>query len=82
MTPLSRVLAVAITENPFFAGTSSESSGTEMRFSERMEMSASCTSLAQREISSMRAIAPASIAEYTGLFTSASWEGPFASSSA
>ena len=49
-------------EKPFFAATSSESSGMAIRFSERMEISASCTSLAQREISSTRAIAPSSIA--------------------
>ena len=34
----------------------------EMRFSDRMEIRASCTSLAQREISSMRAMVPVSIA--------------------
>ena len=44
LTPRSRVLAVAITENPLAAGTSVASSGTEMRFSERSEISASCTS--------------------------------------
>ena len=41
LTPLSRVLAVAITEKPFWAGTSSPSSGTLIRFSERMEIRAS-----------------------------------------
>ena len=33
LTPLSRVLAVAMTEKPLAAGTSSPSSGTESRFS-------------------------------------------------
>ncbi len=80
LTPLSLVLAVAITENPFLAGTSSASSGTDMRFSERSEISASCTSEAQREISSTRAIVPSSIALNTGLLSIASNEGPFATS--
>ena len=79
-TPLSRVFAVAIMENPFFAATSSESSGMDMRFSERMEMRASCTSLAQLDISSNLAIVPVSIALYIGLLTSDSNDGPFARS--
>ena len=62
MTPLSRVLAVAMMEKPRWAGTSMPSSGTEMRFSDRMEMRASWTSLAQREISSTRAMEPVSMA--------------------
>ena len=62
LTPLSRVLAVAMREKPFRAGTSSPNSGTEMRFSDRMEIRASCTSLAQREISSSRAMEPVSMA--------------------
>ena len=62
LTPLSRVLAVAMTENPFWAGSSRPSSGTDSRFSDRMEMRASWTSLAQREISSMRAMEPVSMA--------------------
>ena len=40
-TPLSRVFAVAIIVKPFCAGTSSESSGIEMRFSDKIEISAS-----------------------------------------
>ena len=79
-TPLSRVLAVAIIEKPFLAATSSESSGIDMRFSESIEISASCTSLAHLDISSKRAIVPVSIALYIGLFTSDSKEGPFARS--
>ena len=82
LTPLSRVLAVAMTEKPLAAGTSSPSSGTESRFSDRMEISASCTSLAQREISSTRAMEPVSMARYTGLFTMASGQGPRAMSMA
>ena len=82
LTPLSRVLAVAMREKPFWAGTSSPSSGTESRFSDRMEIRASCTSLAQREISSTRAMEPVSIARYTGLFTMASGQGPLAMSMA
>ena len=62
LTPRSLVLAVAIIENPFFAATSSPSSGMESRFSERIEINASCTSEAQREISSTLAIFPSSIA--------------------
>ena len=46
------MFAVAIIENPFFAGNSNASSGTESLFSESMEIKASCTSDAQREISS------------------------------
>ena len=62
LTPLSRVLAVAMTEKPFWAGTSSPSSGTDSRFSDKMEIRASWTSLAQREISSTRAMEPDSMA--------------------
>ena len=62
LTPLSRVLAVAMSEKPFCAGTSRPSSGTDRRFSDNSEISASCTSLAQREISSTRTIEPLSIA--------------------
>ena len=62
MTPLSLVLAVAIRENPFLAGTSIPSSGTEMRFSDKMEISASCTSEAHLEISSTLAMVPVSMA--------------------
>ena len=62
LTPLSRVLAVAMTENPLTAGISRPSSGTLSRFSDKMEISASCTSLAQREISSTRAMEPVSMA--------------------
>ncbi len=61
-TPLSLVFAVAITENPFCAGTSNPSSGTEIRFSDKMEISASCTSEAHLEISSNLAMVPVSMA--------------------
>ncbi|MNF13063.1 hypothetical protein D3C80_2147680 [compost metagenome] len=69
---MSRVLAVAMMEKPLCAPVSTPSSGTEMVFSERMEIRASCTSEAQREISSNRASRPVSMARITGLFTSAS----------
>ncbi len=80
LTPRSRVLAVAMIEKPLLAGTSVASSGTEMRFSERMEMSASCTSAAQRVISSKRASVPDSMARKIGLLMRASWLGPLAMS--
>ena len=82
LTPLSLVLAVAMTENPFLAGTSMPSSGTEILFSDRMEIRASWTSEAQREISSTLAMAPSSMALYTGLGIMASFEGPLAISMA
>ena len=78
LTPRSRVLAVAMTEKPLAAGTSVISSGTEMRFSESSEISASCTSAAQRVISSKRARVPDSMARKIGLLISASWLGPWA----
>ena len=62
LTPRSRVLAVAITENPFLAASSVPSSGTDIRFSDSSEIIASCTSEAQRVISSNRARVPDSIA--------------------
>ena len=61
-TPRSRVLAVAMIEKPRWAGSSWLSSGIAIVFSERIEISASCTSEAQREISSKRATEPVSIA--------------------
>ena len=79
LTPLSRVLAVAMTEKPFLAATSSPSSGTEMRFSLNREISASCTSEAQREISSTRAMVPVSMARNTGLCNSMALAGSFGS---
>ena len=79
-TPLSLVFAVAIMENPFFAGISRFSSGTEILFSDNMEISASCTSDASLEISSTLAIVPVSIARNTGLFNIAFSDGPCASS--
>ena len=82
LTPLSLVLAVAMTENPFWAGSSSASSGMEMRFSDKMEINASCTSLAHLDISSKRAMLPVSMARYTGLFIIASLDGPWAMSMA
>ena len=74
------MFAVAITENPFLAGTSIESSGTEILFSESSEINASCTSEAQREISSSLAICPVSMALNTGVLIKASCDGPFAMS--
>ena len=81
-TPLSRVFAVAISEKPRAAACSRFNSGIETRFSESREMRASCTSGAQREISSNRAILPSSIARKIGVFTSARSLGPSAIKSA
>src|SRR5690606_29454430 len=71
LTPRSRLLAVAMTEKPGLAKTMLSlpplsSSGTEMYFSERMEISASWTSLVERVSSSKRPIAPVSIAVMMG----------------
>ena len=63
-------------ENPFFAGISIPSSGTDILFSDRIEISASCTSQAHLEISSILAMVPVSMARYTGLGIRASLEGP------
>ena len=82
MTPLSRLLAVAITLNPWRACTSSSSSGIGSVFSDRIEISASCTSAGIRVSSSIRTSAPCSIARITGLGTSAPRVGPSASSRA
>ena len=78
LTPLSLVLAVAIIEKPFLAGISKLSSGTDNLFSDNKEIKASCTSEAQRDISSTLAIAPSSIALYIGLGIKASFVGPSA----
>ena len=77
-TPRSLVFAVAIMENPFLAALSLPSSGIEILFSERIEIRASCTSEAQRDISSNLAILPSSIASKTGLFIIALSLGPSA----
>ena len=82
MTPLSRLLAVAMTLKPGRACTSSSSSGTGSVFSDRMVISESCTSDGMRVSSSTRAIAPVSIARITGPGTRASRDGPSASSRA
>lgn len=68
MTPRSRLFAVAMTEKPGLAKTmlSLSSSGTEMYFSDRIEISASCTSLVERVSSSKRPIAPDSMAVMIG----------------
>ena len=55
-TPRSRSLAVAITLKPLAAWTSMPSSGTGSVFSDRIVISASCTSDGMRVSSSMRAI--------------------------
>ena len=80
LTPRSRSLAVAITENPLTAWTSMPSSGTGSDFSERIVISASCTSDGMRVSSSTRAIRPSAIAVSTGEGTSAARDGPSASS--
>lgn len=68
LTPRSRLLAVAMTEKPGLAKTmlSLSISGTEMYFSDRIEISASWTSLVERVSSSKRPIAPVSIAVMIG----------------
>lgn len=72
LTPRSRLLAVAMIEKPGFANTMLSSppplssSGTEMYFSDRIEISASCTSLVDRVSSSKRPMAPVSIAVMIG----------------
>ena len=79
LTPLSRLLAVAMTLNPWTACTSVSSSGTGSVFSDRIEMRASCTSAGTRVSSSMRTRLPVCIARMTGLGTSAASDGPSAS---
>ena len=59
MTPRSRSLAVAITLKPWTAWTSSSSSGIGSVFSDRIVISASCTSDGMRVSSSTRASLPA-----------------------
>ncbi|MNS90953.1 hypothetical protein D3C72_1250250 [compost metagenome] len=81
-TPLSRLLAVAITEKPRVACTSVPSSGTGRVFSDSTVISESCTSAGMRVSSSTRAILPRRMACTSGLGTSAFSDGPWASSSA
>ncbi len=81
-TPRSRSLAVAMTENPLAACTSMPSSGTGRVFSDRIVISASCTSDGIRVSSSTRAIRPSAIAVITGDGTIAARLGPSASSRA
>ena len=81
-TPRSRSLAVAMTENPFAAWISVPSSGTGRVFSDRIVISASCTSDGIRVSSSIRAIRPSAIAVSTGEGTRAARLGPSASSRA
>ena len=82
LTPLSRSLAVAMTLNPLTACTSPPNSGMGKAFSERMVSSESWTSEGMRVSSSTRAIRPSRIPRRMGLGTSASIEGPLASSRA
>ena len=82
MTPLSRLLAVAITLKPGRACTSSSSSGTGNDFSERIVISASCTSAGIRVSSSTRTSDPRCMARITGLGITALQSGPSASSRA
>ena len=77
-TPRSRSLAVAMTLKPRTACNSVPSSGTGSVFSDKMVISASCTSDGIRVSSSTRAIWPPAIARITGLGTSASRDGPSA----
>ena len=73
---------MAITLNPCRACALKPSSGTGSDFSDRMVISASCTSDGMRVNSSTRAIAPVSIATITGDGTSAARDGPSVSSRA
>jgi hypothetical protein len=82
LTPRSRVLAVAMMEKPRWALTVSFNSGTAICFSDRIEISASCTSGLVRVISSIRAILPWRIARSTGDGTRARSLGPSAINSA
>src|SRR5207237_876389 len=59
LTPRSRLLAVAMTLKPLIAWTSSPSSATGRAFSERIVISASCTSAGIRVSSSIRTSLPA-----------------------
>ena len=79
-TPLSRLLAVAITLKPRVACTSEPSSGMGSIFSDSTVISESCTSAGMRVSSSTRAILPLRMACISGLGTSAFSEGPWASS--
>ena len=81
-TPRSRSLAVAMTENPWTACTSVPSSGTGSVFSDRIVISASCTSEGIRVSSSTRAIRPSAIAVMIGEGIIAAFDGPSASSRA
>jgi hypothetical protein len=81
-TPLSRLLAVAMTLKPLRACCSIPSSGTAIVFSDSRLMSVSCTSDGTRVSSSTRAIAPSRMQVITGLSTSAASLGPSASSRA
>lgn len=80
LTPRSRSLAVAIRLNPRTACTSCPNSGMGRVFSDRTVISVSWTSAGMRVSSSTRAVMPCAIARITGLGTSASRLGPFASS--
>jgi hypothetical protein len=71
-----------MTLKPRRAWTSSPSSGIGSVFSDSTLISASCTSDGIRVSSSTRTSRPSSMARITGLGTSASREGPWASSRA
>jgi len=71
-----------MTENPCTACTSMPSSGTGSVFSDRIVISASCTSEGIRVSSSTRAIRPSAIAVMTGDGIIAAFDGPSASSRA
>ena len=82
LTPLSRLLAVAMTLKPFSACTSVPSSGIGRVFSESSVMSASWTSVGMRVSSSIRATRPAAMARISGPGTRALSDGPSASNRA
>ena len=71
-----------MTLKPLIACSSPSSSGIGSVFSDKMVISASCTSEGIRVSSSTRAIWPPAIARITGLGTIAACEGPSAMSRA
>ena len=75
-TPLSRLLAVAMTEKPGTAWNSMPSSGTGKVFSDSTVIKVSCTSAGMRVSSSIRAILPSFMALTSGLGISAFSDGP------
>ena len=80
LTPLSRLLAVAMMLKPRVALMASFSSGMGSVFSLSTVMSVSCVSEPMRVSSSKRTILPSSMARISGVATIASRDGPLARS--